>query len=331
MRREDFMRQLERLLEGVAEEEKQEALSYYQSYFEDAGEENEERILKELESPEKVAATIKADLGMDGSSGVGEYTERGFEDSRFVQKNPIDLRKNITGGRDRQGSSRAEDSDSQGTGADSYQGQPRAGHNDNYSQGASAGGYQSQSSSGSGYSYSQGTSAGGYQSQSGSNSSYSYSQGGSTGDGYRSRPEGQGTGRGYGRSSNSGDGRSTYSGRTGTEILMIVAIAIVTSPVWLGAAAGIAGGLFGLAVSAVCVAGSLFIAGFVLVGVGIGQMAAGSLAIGFALSGAGLLLLALAVLATILCIWVCGKLVPWVLRLIGKLWNSIFSGKEKRA
>ena len=63
MSRNEFMMQLEWLLEDVAEEEKKEALSYYRSYFEDAGVENEVRILKELESPEKVAATIKADLG----------------------------------------------------------------------------------------------------------------------------------------------------------------------------------------------------------------------------------------------------------------------------
>ena len=88
--------------------------------------------------------------------------------------------------------------------------------------------------------------------------------------------------------------------------------------------------LLGIAIAAVCVAGSLFVAGFALAGIGIGQLATGSLPIGFALTGAGLLLLAVAVLAAILCVWMCGKFVPWVLRLIGKLWNSIFSGKEKR-
>ncbi len=301
MKREDFMRQLERLLEGVAAEEKKEALSYYQSYFEDAGEENEERILKELESPEKVAATIKADLGMDGAAGQGEYTERGFEDSRFVQKNPIDIRKDTAGGR---------------------QGQPES---------------QDSSGAGSSYGYSQG--------QPGTEGSYGYSQGGSTGEGSQrygssgdSKAGGQGysgAGRGsqnsYGNySSNSGDGRSTYSGRSGMEILLIIIIAVVTSPVWIGLVTGGGGALLGIAIAAVCVAGSLFVAGFALAGIGIGQLATGSLPIGFALTGAGFLLLAVAVLAAILCVWMCGKFVPWVLRLIGKLWNSIFSGKEKR-
>lgn len=93
MSRKEFMRQLEALLTDISEEEKREALSYYRSYFEDAGEENEERILKELESPEKVAATIKADLGMEKDADNGAYTEHGYEDERFEQKQTVDLKK----------------------------------------------------------------------------------------------------------------------------------------------------------------------------------------------------------------------------------------------
>lgn len=55
MNRQEFMRRLEQLLEGIPEEEKREAIACYTSYFEDAGEENEEKIIRELESPEKVA------------------------------------------------------------------------------------------------------------------------------------------------------------------------------------------------------------------------------------------------------------------------------------
>ena len=74
MNRQEFMRRLEQLLEGIPEEEKREAIAYYTSYFEDAGEENEEKIIRELESPEKVAATIRADFpgcnnGETASSG----------------------------------------------------------------------------------------------------------------------------------------------------------------------------------------------------------------------------------------------------------------------
>lgn len=53
MNRQEFMRRLEQLLEGIPEEEKREAIAYYTSYFEDAGEENEEKIIRELESRKK--------------------------------------------------------------------------------------------------------------------------------------------------------------------------------------------------------------------------------------------------------------------------------------
>lgn len=96
MRKEEFMQQLEALLSDISEEERREALSYYRSYFEDAGEENEERILRELESPEKVAVTIKADLRMEQGDAanafagkkteVGTYTEHGFEDENRTIK-----------------------------------------------------------------------------------------------------------------------------------------------------------------------------------------------------------------------------------------------------
>lgn len=64
MRKEEFLKQLEELLFDISEEERQEAMAFYRSYFEDAGDGNEEAILKELESPQKVAEAIKRDLGM---------------------------------------------------------------------------------------------------------------------------------------------------------------------------------------------------------------------------------------------------------------------------
>ena len=79
MSREEFMKQLETLLSDVPEEEKREALEYYRGYFEDAGEENEERILKELESPEKVAATIRADFpGCNNSETASSGNQQNY-------------------------------------------------------------------------------------------------------------------------------------------------------------------------------------------------------------------------------------------------------------
>jgi len=64
MRKEEFLERLEMLLSDVSGEEREEAMAFYRSYFEDAGYANEARIIAELESPENVAETIKRDLGM---------------------------------------------------------------------------------------------------------------------------------------------------------------------------------------------------------------------------------------------------------------------------
>ena len=214
MSREEFMKQLETLLSDVPEEEKREALAYYRGYFEDAGEENEERILKELESPEKVAQTIKADLGME--------------------KN---------------------DSESNGNNAE-FATQKEAGKQDN----------------------------------------------------------------------------NDKSGR----ILLIVILAVITSPIWVGAvggllggALGLAGGILGVAIAAIAVAGALYIAGAAVIGLGIGQLVVGGIATGTAMLGAGLLVLALAVLATIGCGWLYGRFIPWLVHGCVTLCKRAFSGKGR--
>lgn len=214
MSREEFMKQLETLLSDVPEEEKREALEYYRGYFEDAGEENEERILKELESPEKVAQTIKADLGMetDDSEGNSDKTE--------------------------------------------FATQKEAGKQEN----------------------------------------------------------------------------NDKSGR----ILLIVILAVITSPIWVGAvggllggALGLAGGILGVAIAAIAVAGALYITGAALIGIGISQLVVGGIATGTAMLGAGLLVLALAVLATIGCVWLYGRFIPWLVRGCVTLCKRAFSGKGR--
>lgn len=69
MNRDEFLRQLEVLLSGISEEERTDAMAFYRSYFEDAGEENEASIIAELESPQKVAESILKNMGIDGNAG----------------------------------------------------------------------------------------------------------------------------------------------------------------------------------------------------------------------------------------------------------------------
>lgn len=228
MSREEFMKQLENLLNDISEEEKREALEYYRGYFEDAGEENEERILKELESPEKVAETIKADLemGRDKSEENRTYTEQGYQDERFSEKQEMGTKDNT----------------------------------------------------------------------------------------YTKQENNDKTGR----------------------IILIVIAAVLTSPIWvgvagglLGGALGLAGGLLGVLIAAIAAAGGLYIAGAVVFGVGIAQLVVGNVAAGIALMGAAFLILAVAILATIACVWLYGRFIPWLVRGIVTLCRRAFSGKGR--
>ncbi len=62
MNRVEFMDRLSELLSDVSETEREEALKYYRDYFDDAGSWNEQNVISELVSPEKVAETIKEGL-----------------------------------------------------------------------------------------------------------------------------------------------------------------------------------------------------------------------------------------------------------------------------
>lgn len=85
MNRIEFMSRLAELLQDISPLERQEAMQYYNDYFDDAGEEYEAQVIKELESPQKVAVKIKAGLtGVDEESS--EYSETGYTDTRFEQK-----------------------------------------------------------------------------------------------------------------------------------------------------------------------------------------------------------------------------------------------------
>lgn len=83
MNKEEFLTQLERLLSGISEEERADAVAFYRSYFEDAGEENEASIIAELESPQKVADSILKNLGIDGKAGF--YNTNANRDAEYYR------------------------------------------------------------------------------------------------------------------------------------------------------------------------------------------------------------------------------------------------------
>ena len=66
MNRTEYMRQLESLLQNISATEREEALQYYNEYFNDAGPENEQNVIEALGNPAKVAENIKKDILWNG-------------------------------------------------------------------------------------------------------------------------------------------------------------------------------------------------------------------------------------------------------------------------
>ncbi len=96
MNREEYMRRLADALMGLPQSEKEEALQYYNDYFDDAGVENEQEIMNSLGSPEKLADTIKKEqMGQQDVYEQDTYAEdsymgtTGSEDVGGEKKNKL--------------------------------------------------------------------------------------------------------------------------------------------------------------------------------------------------------------------------------------------------
>lgn len=85
MNRFEYMRRLEALLSDISPSEKEEALTYYNDYFNDAGQENEQQVIKELGSPEQVAAGVKEGLGLQPCDRVQDSPDEKKNDNQSTQ------------------------------------------------------------------------------------------------------------------------------------------------------------------------------------------------------------------------------------------------------
>lgn len=75
MNRDDFINELERLLRDIPEGDRLDAIEYYYDYFDEAGVENEQKVIRELGTPERVAQTIKDNLGGGNYNDSRDYSE----------------------------------------------------------------------------------------------------------------------------------------------------------------------------------------------------------------------------------------------------------------
>jgi len=64
MNKSEYMAELSAQLSSIDAHERSEAIAFYNEYFEEAGIENEQTVIKELGSPAQVAAQIKADAAV---------------------------------------------------------------------------------------------------------------------------------------------------------------------------------------------------------------------------------------------------------------------------
>ena len=76
MNRTEFMNQLEILLQNISFAEKEEALQYYNDYFDDAGAENEQSVIEALGNPARVAENIRRELLENQAAGSTTAADR---------------------------------------------------------------------------------------------------------------------------------------------------------------------------------------------------------------------------------------------------------------
>ena len=86
MSKKEFMEELEILLGELPREEREEAIRYYDSYFEEAGEEQEQVVLEELGSAGRIAAQILRDYRAENG---GIYTEKGYQSQEPEKQSPV--------------------------------------------------------------------------------------------------------------------------------------------------------------------------------------------------------------------------------------------------
>lgn len=296
MDKREFLNRLQMQLADLTNDERKEALEYYEEYFADAGEENEADVLISLGSPEQVAEQIKAGLH---KSDEGMFTENGYRE-KVVSDNPPD----IYGRKEEGEGSHAQDRARQGgyAGKDGMYGQ-----NDNM--------YQN------GYTYQNGRNqndAGGPEScDRGSYGKMPYGQ-----NGYQNRQEGK-------RKSNMSNGTiilMVVLGIFASPVILALAVAAV------GVIVGIAGALFGVAIAVLAVIAALFVAGIVLFIAGFPILFHNPFA-GMVCIASGCFMIALFLLLVLALVAVSGKFFPWLISEVesfGKYLSRKWAGRKRK-
>ncbi len=291
MNKDEFLRQLEQLLGNISPEERADAMAYYRSYFEDAGIENEASILKELESPQKVAQSILKDAGVED----GVQPKDGV---RLEKENRM-------------------------PGSDHYS----YGNTDGGYKSASPG----SGSTGCGYGSSNGSYASGYGNSNGSYASGYRSSNGSYGNvntGYGSAGSGYGYG---GETFAERNKQKNKDAAVAIGIIAVVLLSPIWGSILiaiLSVLVGVFATLFGVALAVVIVMGVMLFVGVLMIIIGFASLGTGSMAAGLCVIGIGFISLAIGILAVIATVWVCGVFVPWACQGIVNGCKSIWNKRK---
>lgn len=283
----EFLGDLSRLLKDLPEEERKQALHYYEDYFADAGEDNEQEVLNELGSPENIAELIKADSPDEITYGDGASTHATAPLQPYKAAEP-EHSENVSGN--------ASDVTPDSTQNDRSQ-------SDNN--------WHSMTGDPSGNQHMNGDSSGNQQSNTGyTNGSASHSNASGANQSTCSRSSG------------------LFSGMDNTNLIIMIIVLVVTSPIWGSALLGIAsfllgllGALVGIFAALVLGGGGSAISGIVAIVAGFIALFAGHAASGVLTIGVGCLLFSLGSAFCYLGVFLAIRLIPLLWRQLGRLWD----------
>lgn len=283
----EFLGDLSRLLKDLPEEERKQALHYYEDYFADAGEDNEQEVLNELGSPENIAELIKADSPDEITYGDGASTHATAPLQPYKAAGP-EHSENVSGNA-------------------SYV-TPDSTQND---RSQSDNNWHSMTGDPSGNQHMNGDSSGNQQSNTGyTNGSASHSNASGANQSTCSRSSG------------------LFSGMDNTNLIIMIIVLVVTSPIWGSALLGIAsfllgllGALVGIFAALVLGGGGSAISGIVAIVAGFIALFAGHAASGVLTIGVGCLLFSLGSAFCYLGVFLAIRLIPLLWRQLGRLWD----------
>lgn len=297
MNRAEFMRRLTELLGDVPPMEREEAIQYYNDYFDDAGAENESGVIASLGTPEELARTIKAGLN-DGGSG-GEFTESGFSGYTQVHKDEV-----MRTGETSQQTNSANYSDPTGSAHGGTQSGNAYYEREYYQRTDGKGVYGGREDT--------------------RRQSNPYEQQGPT-QRQNNPYEQQGQNAGY-----TSGGQQPKQGMTGGMIALIVILAVLTFPIWIGLVAGLFGIVVGIFAALVGIFAAFLSVGVVLVVASIALLITGIALLfsmplgGLCVIGTSLILFALGLVFIWLMVLIVATVIPALVKGIAALGRRLF-------